>query len=173
MKKTVLFAFLGFVIMFASCGKSTKESAGNLNAPVVSDAETFAKQKFGESVKIVYKGDLTGNKQEDALVLVVNKDFGSNKYWIQKGSVIEKTPTDWKTLLAMEEELKTPKGPMIEQQKAVNGYIVRFVTGQTPMNIFISIADANGRPSSDEATLRLNSKDSKKEFIAGSEESTP
>jgi hypothetical protein len=166
----MLFAICCMVLI--SCGKSSKETAGNIST-TVPDAADFAKSKLGESVKLVYKGDMTGNKKEDALALVINKDFGENKYWIQKGSIIEKSLTGWNTLLEMGEVLKTPKGQMIDQQQAVNGYIVSFKTDQKPMNLYISIANADGRPSSDEAIIKWNSKDSIYEFKAGYEDTTP
>ncbi len=125
--------------------------------------------KHGESVKIVFKGDMTGAKKEDALALVINKQFDDNRYWIQKGSVIEKDGNDWKTLLSMEEKLKTPKGEMIQQESAKNGYLVSFKKDQSPMNLYISIADANGRSASDEATIKWNTKESVYEFTTGSD----
>ena len=159
-------------VLFFSCGKGSKESAGNVTS-TIPDASEFAKSKLGESVKLVYKGDMTGNKREDALALVINKEFGDNRYWIQKGSIIEKSLTGWNTLLEMGEVLKTPKGQMIEQQPATNGYIVSFKTDEKPMNLYISISNADGRPSSDEAIIKWNQKDSIYEFKTGYDDSTP
>lgn len=174
MLKIVRFSFVlaVFALLFASCGKNQKQSAGDVSG-TIGDATEFAKTQLGESVQIVFKGDITGNKRDDALALVVTKDFGGNRYWIKKGSVIEKTATGWNTLIEMGEVLKTPKGQMIEQMKAVNGYIVSFKTDQKPMNIYISIASEDGRPSSDEAKLQWNPKDSIYEFKAASDDSTP
>lgn len=173
-KKLQFFIVLASIsILIFSCGKSSKESAGNLTGSSVVDATEQVMTMYGTSGKIVFKGDMTGNKREDILALVINKQFDSTRYWIQKGSVIEKDLTGWKTLLSMEEKLKTPKGEMVEQLAAKNGYIVKFIPGKTPMNIFISIADDNGRPSSDEATIKWNAKDSIYEFTAGNEDGTP
>jgi hypothetical protein len=161
-----------FPALFISCGKGSEKSAGNVTS-TIGDASDFAKSKLGESTKLVYKGDMTGNNREDALALVIIKEYGENRYWIQKGTIIEKGLTGWNTLLEMGEVLKTPKGQMTEQQQATNGYIVSFKTEEKPMNLYISIANADGRPSSDEAVIKWNQKDSIYEFKAGYEDSAP
>ncbi len=164
-------------VSFFSCGKSSKElnskeSQGNLGGSV-EDASVYAKSKYGESVTLVYKGDINSNKKDDALALVINKKFGDTRYWIQKGSVIEKDDSgSWKTILWMEEKLKSTKGDLIQQVDAKNGYIISYDTSKSPVNFYISMADENGRPASDEATIKWNSKDSVYELSTGSSESS-
>jgi hypothetical protein len=173
-KKLPFYTFLILMLFVFSCGSKdskqpdTKQSQGSLGGSQ-DEATKFAVSKYGESVKVVYNGDMNANKKDDALVLVINKQFGANRYWIQKGSIIEKDGNDWKTLLAMEEKLKTPKGNMTEQEDAKYGYIVSFKTEQSPMNMYISISDADGRPASDEATIKWNTKESAYEFSSGNE----
>jgi hypothetical protein len=164
-------------IIISSCGKSNKESQGNLGGSV-DDASNYAKSKYGESVTLVYlpaqagKGDINANKKDDALALVINKKFGDTRYWIQKGSIIEKDGGEWKTILWMEEKLKSTKGELIRQVDAKNGYIISFDTSKSPVNLYISMADENGRPASDEAIIKWNSKDSIYELSTGSSESS-
>jgi len=103
---------------------------------------------------------MTGNKKDEALALVVNKKLGESRYWIQKGSIIEKDGGQWKTILWMDDKLKSTKGELIRQVDAKNGYLVSFDIKQNPVNLYISMSDENGRPASDEAQVKWNANES-------------
>ncbi len=159
MNKTLRFSLvlLAFTILFASCGKTpNRQSAGNLSGSM-DEAYKYAQSQYGDNVTLALKGDINANKKDDALAIVINKQYDTNRYWIQKGSVIEKDGDSWKTILWMDNKLRSTKGDLIPQVDAKNGYVVRFDTKSSPVNLYISMSDENGRPASDEALVKWNS----------------
>ncbi len=162
MIKTLCFSIVLLTIglMFASCGKTpNKQSAGNLSGSM-DEAYKYAQSQFGDNVTLALKGDINANKKDDALAIVINKQFDTNRYWIQRGSVIEKDGDGWKTILWLDSKLRSTKGDLLPQVDAKNGYIVKFDTASSPVNLYISMADENGRPASDEAVIKWNSSES-------------
>ncbi len=158
--------FLLFVcfstILLISCGKN-KQSQSNL-LESTDAGERFAASSFGNNTVVLAKGDLNGNGNKDIFTAVVNKKQNDNKMWIKNGGIVENSG-EWKVILSFDKKLSSTKGELVNQIDADNGYIINFDEKETPMNIYISIADSTGKSVSDEAMLKWNQNEMSYDFI--------
>jgi hypothetical protein len=152
--------FSGFFTCFViavflySCGGDTKQSQSNLNSAADEEIK-FAKSLYGEKAAVLLKGDLLSNGKESAVTGIV-KQKTDNSYWVEKASFVQKDADNWKVLLTIEQKLISPKGEIINQADAKNGYILSFDTTTKPVTINIVMADEYGKAASDEAQLVWN-----------------
>lgn len=154
MKKYIVFSiFSAFLLLFNSCGKNTNQNQSSLTN--IDEEKKFSLTLYGDEVKVLAKGDLLGNGKQTAIAAIVMKQT-DNSYWIRKGSFIQKENDGWKVLLKMEEKLSTPKGNLVEQVDAKDGYIIKFDTTKKPIAINIVMANEYGKATSDEAVLKWN-----------------
>lgn len=153
--------FLSFLAVFSSCGSDNKQTQSSLTN--IEEDKKFALTLYGDEVKVIAKGDLLGNGKQSAIAAIVMKQT-ENSYWIRKGSFIQKESDGWKVLLKMEEKLSTPKGSLVEQVDANNGYIIKFDTTKKPVAINIVMANEYGKASSDEALIKWNNTSGSFEF---------
>ncbi len=152
-KYLVLSLFSAFLIFAASCGKNTNQNQSSLTN--IEEEKKFALTLYGDEVKVIAKGDLLGNGKQSAIAAIVMKQT-DNSYWIRKGSFMQKETDGWKVILKMEEKLSTPKGSLVEQVDAKDGYIIKFDTTKKPIAINIVMANEYGKASSEEALLKWN-----------------
>lgn len=152
-KYIVLSIFTAFLLLFNSCGKNTNQNQSSLTN--IDEEKKFSLTLYGDEVKVLAKGDLLGNGKQTAIAAIVMKQT-DNSYWIRKGSFIQKENDGWKVLLKMEEKLSTPKGNLVEQVDAKDGYIIKFDTTKKPIAINIVMANEYGKATSDEAVLKWN-----------------
>lgn len=146
-------AFLALILVLGSCGSNNKNTQSSLTN--IDEEKKFALTLYGDEVKVLASGDLLGNGKQSAIAAVVMKQT-DNSYWIRKGSVMQKESDGWKVIMKMEEKLSTPKGNLVEQVDAKNGYIIRFDSTKKPLEINIVMANENGKAESDEAVLKWN-----------------
>ena len=150
------------MVLIFSCGKN-KQSQSNL-LESMGEGEKYAKTLYGENSVVLAKGDLNGNGQPDILTGIVSRKENDNKYWINKGGILENDGS-WKTILNLDTKLSSVNGDMVDMIDANNGYIISFDFNEVPMNIFISIADSAGNSISDEALIKWNEAEKTYEFI--------
>lgn len=151
------------VIFMSSCGSDNKQSQSSLTS--IDEEKQFALTLYGDEVKVIAKGDLLGNGKQSAIAGIVRKQT-DNSWWIQKGSFMQKEKDGWKVLLKMEEKLSNPKGNLIEQVEAKNGYIISFDSSKKPITINIVMANEYGKGTSDDAAIKWNKDRSEFEFAA-------
>lgn len=53
------------------------------------ESERLARESFGENSAILAKGDLNENGLPDIFSVIINKKTDENRYWIQKGGILE------------------------------------------------------------------------------------
>lgn len=157
----ILAVFLMFLI--SSCGSDNKQNQSSLTN--IDEDKKFALTLYGDEVKIIAKGDLLGNGKQSAIAGIVRKQT-ENSFWIQKASFIQKEAGGWQVLLKMEEKLSSPKGNLIEQVDAKNGYIISFDSSKKPITINIVMANEYGKGTSDDAAIKWNKDKSVFEFAA-------
>ncbi|HAX47979.1 MAG TPA: hypothetical protein PK605_04105 [Ignavibacteria bacterium] len=145
--------FSAFILIFTSCGSDNKQTQSSLTN--LEEDKKFAVTLYGDEVKVIAKGDLLGNGKQSAIAAVVMKQT-DNSFWIKKGSFLQKESDGWKVLLKMEEKLSTPKGNLLEQVNADNGYIIRFDSTKKPFSINFVMANEYGKGASDEALISWN-----------------
>lgn len=155
-----LFAVL---MLINSCGKNANQNQSSLTN--IDEEKKFALTLYGDEVKIIAKGDLLGNGKQSAIAAVVMKQT-ANSFWIRKGSFIQKDDEGWKVILKMEDKLSTPKGNLIEQVDAKNGYVIRFDTTKKPLEINIVMANETGKGTSDDALLKWDNQTGDFKFTA-------
>jgi hypothetical protein len=146
-------AFFALLLLLTSCGSNNKNTQSSLTN--IDEEKKFASTLYGDEVKVIANGDLLGNGRKCAIAAIVMKQT-DNSYWIKKGSFMQKETDGWKVLLKMEEKLSIPKGNLIDQADAKDGYIIRFDTTKKPLSINIVMADETGKATSDEAVLKWN-----------------
>ena len=156
-------AFFLLLMLFNSCGNDNKNTQSSLTN--IDEEKKFASTLYGDEVKVIASGDLLGNGKKCAIAAVVMKQT-DNSYWIKKGSVMQKESEGWKVIMKMEEKLSTPKGNLVEQVDAKDGYIIRFDTTKKPLEINIVMANETGKATSDEAVLKWNNTAGNFEFTA-------
>lgn len=142
-----------FIFIFSSCGSDNKQTQSSLTN--LEEDKKFAITLYGDEVKIIAKGDLLGSGKQSAIAAVVMKQT-DNSFWIKKGSFIQKENDGWKVLLKMEDKLSTPKGNLVEQVNASNGYIIRIDSSKKPFSISFTLANEYGKGASDEALILWN-----------------
>jgi hypothetical protein len=147
-------AFLTLLLLLNSCGSDNKNTQSSLTN--IDEEKKFASTLYGDEVKVIASGDLLGNGKKCAIAAVVMKQT-DNSFWIKKGSVMQKESDGWKVVLKMEEKLSNPKGNLIDQADAKDGYIIRFDTTKKPLEINIVMANETGKATSDEAVIKWNS----------------
>lgn len=162
-----LTAFLAIIVFFSACGKDTKQTQSTLTN--IDEEKKFALTLYGDEVKVIAKGDILGNGKQCAIAAIVMKQT-DNSYWIKKGSVIQKESDGWKVIMKMEDKLSTPKGNLVDQVDASNGYIIRFDTTKKPFSINIVMANENGKGTSDEAVIKWNKDINNFEFASPNNE---
>jgi len=150
------------MILIISCGIK-KQSGSNL-LESMGEGERLARTLYGENSVIIAKGDLNGNGLPDILTCIVSKKENDNKYWINKGGILENDGS-WNTILNLDTKLSSVKGNIVNMIDANYGYIISFDLSEVPMNIFISIADSTGGSISDEALIKWNKIEKTYEFI--------
>jgi len=148
-------------IAFFSCSDKNKQSQSNISG-LFDEGKQFALTLYGDEVKILANGDLIGNGKYTAIAAIVRKQT-ENSFWIQRGSIIQKDNTDWKVILKIEDKLSSPKGDLISQVDAKNGYIISFDSTKKPLSINIVIANEYGKGASDDAVIKWDSK--KNDFV--------
>jgi uncharacterized lipoprotein YehR (DUF1307 family) len=157
----ILAVFL--VIFISSCGKDTKQNQSSLTN--IDEEKQYALTLYGDEVKVIAKGDLLGDGKQSAIAGIVRKQT-DNSWWIQKASFIQKEAAGWKVLLKMEEKLSSPKGNLVEQVDAKNGYIISFDSSKKPITINIVMANEYGKGTSDDAAIKWNKDKGEFEFAA-------
>lgn len=152
-----------FMIFNFACGKN-KQSLSNLTDST-GEGERYAASQLGKDARVLIKGDLNSNGNEDILAAIVNKNEGKDRFWIQKGRIFEYN-NGWITILRIDKKLSSLKGNLVGQVEANNGYIISFDPNEKPMDISISIADSTGISMSDEAELQWNGNENSYDFIS-------
>src|SRR6266542_4339564 len=112
--------FLILLMAVAGCQSEQKRQETTSS----DEALIFAKNIFGDKVKIAVRGDLNSNNKKDALALVINRQIDEMKFWIQKGGVVEKNDDTWKVLLRIDEKVYNSAGPIKEIPESKDGYIL-------------------------------------------------
>jgi hypothetical protein len=161
-----IFKYLLILVQTAvifSCGKN-KQSQSNL-LESTDEGYRFAAASFGPESEIMEKGDLNGNGHEDIFAVTVNKKLGENKFWVQKGGIVENIG-GWKTILSIDSKLSSTRGILVNQIDAKYGYLISYNPKERPLNLLISIADSTGNAVSDEAMIKWNEKENTYEFIS-------
>jgi hypothetical protein len=128
------------------------------------EGERLARESFGENSTILAKGDLNENGLPDIFSVIINKKIDENRYWIQKGGILE-DDKGWRFILNIDTRLSSTKGNMVNMIDANNGYIIGFDSNEKPMAFYISIADSAGNSISDEALIKWNDSEKTYEFI--------
>jgi len=164
MKSFLSFFILALGFLAVSCGGNNKQSQSNITNPIEEEKQ-FALTLYGDEAKVLSKGDLLANGKHSAFVGIVRKQTG-NSWWLQRGSFIQKENDKWQVLLKMEEKLSSPKGELINQVDAKNGYLINFDTTKKPITISIVMANEYGKGASDEAGLKWNALKNDFEVIA-------
>ncbi len=154
-------AFFALVLLLNSCGSNNKNTQSSLTN--IDEVKKFALSIYGDEVKVIANGDLLGNGKQCAIAAIVMIQT-DNSYWIKKGSFMQKETDGWKVILKMEDKLSTPKGNLIDQVDAKNGYIIRFDLTKKPISISIVMANESGKGSSDEAEITWNKEKNNFEF---------
>ena len=149
------------LLLFSSCGNDNKQTQSSLTN--LEEEKKFAVTLYGDEVKIIAKGDLLGNGKQSAIAAIVLKQT-DNSFWIKKGSFMQKESDGYKVLLKMEEKLSTPKGNLVEQVNASNGYIIRIDSSKKPFSINFILANEYGKGASDEALITWNPSSNNFEF---------
>jgi len=153
----VLLAQCALVFILSSCSKDAGQVQSKFSG-LKDESLNYAKSMYGNKVEVTAIGNFTANSNPDAIALVVRKNFGKNKYWIQKGCIMGKSADAWHVILDMSEKLRTPKGDLVPQVDAVNGYLISYDTNKLPLEITITIADEMGNSASDEIFAKWDAK---------------